>query len=124
MSLVDEDRYPLVTDATFVPTMHAEIVQGPGGWVTPKLFAAVKFAWGILLRECAGRAVFTGESHLESSYSFCSYVLDNYIKIFKLCLLFDQRSLHTKDPGKTGNYCNWLKLYCEAKSYHDYVSNY
>ena len=61
VSLADEDRYPLVTDVTFVPTMHAEILKGPGQWATPKLYAAVEFAWGILLRECAGRAVFTGE---------------------------------------------------------------
>ena len=61
VSLVDEDRYPLVTDATFVPTMHAEILKGPGQWATPRLYATVEFAWGIVLRECAGRAVFIGE---------------------------------------------------------------
>ena len=69
VSLVDEERYPLVTDMTFVPTMHAEILhaeilQDPDQWATPKLYAAVEFAWGILLRECAGRTVFTGEVHV------------------------------------------------------------
>ena len=61
VSLIDEDLYPLKTDATFVPTMHAEVLKGPGQWVTPRLYAAVEFAWGILLRECAGRADFTGK---------------------------------------------------------------
>ena len=61
VSLVDEDRYPLVTDVTFVPTMHAEILKDPSQWATPTLHAAVEFAWGVLLRDCAGRAVFTGE---------------------------------------------------------------
>ena len=62
VSLVDEDRYPLVTDATFVPGMHAEVLKGPGEWASSWLYAAVEFAWGILLRECAGRAVFTGKA--------------------------------------------------------------
>ena len=60
VSLIDEDRYPLVTDPTFVPKVHEEILKGPAQWASARLYAAVEFAWGVLLRECAGRAVFTG----------------------------------------------------------------
>ena len=60
VSLVDADRYPLVTNATFLTSVHSEILKGPGQWASSRLYAAVEFAWGVLLRECAGRAVFTG----------------------------------------------------------------
>ena len=84
VSLVDEDRYPLVNDATFVPTMHAEILKGPGQWVSSRLYAAVEFAWGILLRECASRAVFTGELSL-SHHSILSYPHSLNIFLRELC---------------------------------------
>ena len=64
-SLVD-DPYPLVADPTFIPRMHAVILNDPAQWATPRLYAAVEFAWGVLLRECAGRTDFTGALSLGS----------------------------------------------------------
>lgn len=59
-SLVNE-HYPLTGDHTFLPTLHQELLKGPDQWTTPEMFAAVQFTWAVLLRECAGRTVFTGE---------------------------------------------------------------
>ena len=55
-----DDHYPITSDATFVPSLHAEITTGSSKWNTPELYSAVQFAWGVLLRECASRAAFAG----------------------------------------------------------------
>ncbi len=57
-SLIDE-HYPLIADVTFVPVIHAEVIKD-SKWLTSELCEAVRFAWGVLLRECASRAAFTG----------------------------------------------------------------
>ena len=57
-SMVDE-HYPLVADATFVPTLHSEVLK-ESDWACPSLHAAIKFAWAVLLRECASRVTFSG----------------------------------------------------------------
>ena len=58
-SLIDE--LPLIADPTFVPTVHTEVLKD-SEWVSPTLHSAVKFAWAVLLRECASRAAFEGQS--------------------------------------------------------------
>ena len=61
-SLIDE-HFPIIADGTFVPTVHAKILKDgeEKKWTSPGLHAAVKFAWAVLLRECASRATFSGE---------------------------------------------------------------
>ena len=49
----------MVVDATFVPTLHSEVLK-ESDWSCPSLHAAVKFAWAVLLRECASRVTFSG----------------------------------------------------------------
>ncbi|XP_064397234.1 nuclear pore complex protein Nup205-like isoform X2 [Halichondria panicea] len=65
-SAVDEsmldDHYPALS-ATFVPSIHAELLKGD--WSTPELHSAVMFAWAVLLRECSSRASFAGVTELE-----------------------------------------------------------
>ena len=79
-----DESYPLVTDGTFVPSVHQVLLAGGqggssgsssssptsppppppppagGGWACPLLYSALKFAWGVLLRECAFRSSFEG----------------------------------------------------------------
>ena len=55
-----DDNYPAMSDSTFVPSVHAKVRNGTE-WVWSSLHSAVKFAWGVLLRECSGREAFTGE---------------------------------------------------------------
>ena len=51
------EHYPLVKDHTLLPTVHNEL-QKDSEWGCPQMLAALKFAWGVLLRECT----FTAES--------------------------------------------------------------
>lgn len=54
-----DDRYPVVSDAEFLPALQAQLVL-ENAWATPELFKAVQFAWGVLLREYASRPDFVG----------------------------------------------------------------
>lgn len=56
---VSDDRYPILSDPNFVPSLHTEILKN-NGWATSELCRAVQFAWGVLLREYASRPAFTG----------------------------------------------------------------
>lgn len=56
---LDEDHYPLVKDHTFLPMVHKEL-QKDSEWACPQMMAALKFVWGVLLRECTFTAEFDG----------------------------------------------------------------
>lgn len=58
MSFAD-DHYPLVSDSTFLPSFHEEILKSD--WLNSALHAAVKFVWGVTLRQCSMIEAFKGE---------------------------------------------------------------
>ncbi|KAL5475599.1 hypothetical protein EMCRGX_G025430 [Ephydatia muelleri] len=68
------EHYPLVKDHTLLPTVHNEL-QKDSEWGCPQMLAALKFAWGVLLRECTFTAESDGLSQLEEDEAFVDQAL-------------------------------------------------
>ena len=58
-AVLDAEHYPLVSDHTFLPTVYREL-QKESEWACPQMLAALRFVWGVLLRECTFTAEFEG----------------------------------------------------------------
>lgn len=71
---LDYEHYPLVKDRTLLPAVHKEL-QKDADWECPQMLAALKFAWGVLLRECTFTTEFDGLSELEEDETFVDQAL-------------------------------------------------
>ena len=55
-----DERYPVTLEQRFIKECHKAVLKPSSDWAWPELGAAVKLAWGILLRECSKLTLFGG----------------------------------------------------------------
>ena len=55
-----DERYPVTLEQRFIKECHKAVLKPSSDWAWPELGAAVKLAWGILLRECSKLTLFRG----------------------------------------------------------------
>ena len=55
-----DEHYPVTSQQHFIKDCHKAVSKPNSEWAWPELGAAVKLAWGILLRECSKLTLFGG----------------------------------------------------------------